>query len=141
MKGTESGSEFSTEGGGEKSKTDVNIRTANHTLSSEVSGKVIAGGYSYENGSENGTEKTTATFNSIGYAQSSSDTKEKTLDKGVETGFMVVKAYIHSYDYDPSGTFMVNVEIQAKGITSPDFKGQIPKKTTTTQKELLRWAK
>lgn len=141
MKGTESASEFSIEGGGEKSKTDVDIRTANHTLSGEVSGKVITGGYSYENGSEKGTEETTATFNSIGYAQSSSDTKEKTLDKGVETGFILVKAYIHSYDYNVEGTFMVNVEIQVNGITSPDFKGQVPKTTTTTQKQLLHWAK
>lgn len=141
MEGTASGSEFNTEGGGEKSKTDVDIDVTNNTWTAEGSVFVVTGDYSHEDGQEVGTEETTATFHSIGYAQFSSDTKEKTLDKGVETGFMLVKAYIHSYDYDASGTFMVNVEIQAKGITSPDFKGQIPKKITTTQKELLRWAK
>jgi len=141
MKGTESGSEFSAEGGGEKSKTDVDIDVTNNTWTAEGSVFVVTGDYSHEDGHEVGTEETTSTFHSIGYAQSSSDTKEKTLDKGIETGFILVKAYIHSYDYDPSGTFMVNVEIQTKGITSPNFKGQIPKKTTTTQKERLRWAK
>lgn len=141
MKGTESGSQFSTEAGGEKSKTNVDIDVTNNTWTAEGSIFVVTGDYSHEDGQEVGTEETTATFNSIGYAQSNSESKEKTIDRGVETGFMIIKAYIHSYNYDPSGTFMVSVELQAKGISSPNFKGQIPKKITSTQKELLRWAK
>lgn len=151
-KGTETSSEYGTEGGWEKSVNEVEMRNWNNSAHGETtvsSGKLaklfvdgeVTGGYAREWGGESGTETTNGTFGSLSYSSGSAKSTEVTTDKGNDTGFILIKGSVRTYDYDKTGTVKVDLDVQQKDLSSPDPKGFAPVDLKMTTKKEIKWGK
>lgn len=151
-KGTETSSEYGTEGGWEKSVNEVEMRNWNNSAHGETtvsSGKLaklfvdgeVTGGYAREWGGESGTETTNGTFGSLSYSRGSANSTEVTTDKGNDTGFILIKGSLLSYAYDEVGTVKVDLDVQKKDLSSPNPKGFAPVNLQMTKKKEIKWEK
>lgn len=151
--GTERGNEYSMETGSEKSKTDVDIDVTNNTwgvegeivpgwLTKPVSlllGGQLSGSYSHEDGQEVGTEETEGTFSTIGYLRSNTSISQTTKNKGVHTGFMLVKGHVYAHNQNEE---VIHVDVfvdENNGITSPASREPLSVEVETTENEVMRW--